>query len=416
MSFSLPFPTIRTRVTKTFFVTLCISLLTPFLSANEGSEVIGINLDSLRTSGYRVDWMNQSSSNNLRLPTILGDSLYTVDSEDNVTRYDFNSGDWLWSSPVGNKVFTLRSVTEFKDQDRVYVLSDGACYVLERATGNYPTNRTESASSRPSEKHVLPLKWVANTPAITTNHQTLTYGSTNGDTVWFNPSIGFDTHRYQIGSAIYISPTFVEGKRSTNGLLRKAIVASAKDGSLVAVDLNDIQQLWSLQYTNPVEAQVEYGTSSTVLDGDPYERSSVFIAGTDQYLRAVDLHTGKQRWNILTAKTLTDSPVFYKDRLYQQIPGDGLASFEAFPRLLTGKQLWLANDVHGNVITTTKSNQLVTWDQGNGLLQVVDPRKGGVVSTLEIPNTKTVLSDKLDNGSILILTHDNTLLRLVPRQ
>ncbi len=416
MSFRLAFPTIKSRVIKAFFMSFCISLLTPFVLGNEEPKVIGINLDSLRNSGYRIDWMNQTSSNNLRLPTILEDSLYTIDTDDNVTRYDFNSGDWLWSSPVGNKVFTLRSVSEFKDQDRVYVISDGACYVLERATGNYPTNRTESTSSRPAEKQVLPLKWVANTPAITTNKQTLTYGSTNGDAVWFNPSIGFDTHRYQIGSVIYISPTFVEGKRSNDGHMRKAIVTAARDGSLVAVDLNDIQQLWSLQYTSPVETQVEYGTSSKVLDDDPYERSSVFIAGTDQYLRAVDLHTGKQRWNILTAKTLTDSPVFYKDRLYQQIPGDGLASFEAFPRLLSGKQLWLADDVHGNVITTTKSGQLVTWDQGNGLLQVVDLRKGGVVSTVEIPNTKTVLSDKLDNGSILILTHDNTLLRLVPRQ
>ncbi len=397
-------------------VSFCIALFSPFALAIDGTELVGINLDSLRNSGYRIDWMNQSSLRDVRMPTIIGDSLYTVDADDYVTRYDFSSGEWIWSSPVGNNVFTLRSITEFKERDRVYVISDGACYVLERATGNYPTNTEEQKTNHPNERQVLPLKWIANTPAITTNQKTLTYGSTSGDAIWFDPSIGYDTHRYKIGSSVYTTPTFVEGKRSMAGLMRRAIIASAKDGSVVAIDLNDIQKLWSLQYTSPVETPVEYGTSSKVFDGDSIERTSIFIAGTDQYLRAVDLHTGKQRWNFLTAKTLTDSPVFINDRIYQQIPGDGLASFEAFPRLLSGKQVWLADDVLGSVITTTKQGQLVTWDQKNGLLQVVDPRMGGVVSTVAIPNTTSVISDKIDNGSILILTNKNTLLRLVPRR
>jgi hypothetical protein len=101
--------------------------------------------------------------------------------------------------------------------------------------------------------------------------------------------------------------------------------------------------------------------------------------------------------------------------VYQRIPSVGLGAYNAFPDVLSGEQLWIADDVFGTIITTTKRGQLVSWDQKNSLLQIVDTRKGGVVSSISLPNVKTLLSDSTSNGSLYILTNDDVLIRLAPR-
>jgi hypothetical protein len=397
-------------------VSLCLFVLPVLGQSGISDEIAGIRLESLRETGFRVDWINQSNGNDLRMPTISGDSLYILDAEDYLTRYDLHSGKWRWSSPVGNKVYQLRGITEFAKSDRVYVMSDGAVYVLERATGNYPTSRSENGSSYSGQKQMIPLKWVANTPSITTDQRFLIYGSNTGEAVWFNPSIGFDIHRYRIGSSINTPIVFAYGIRNKNGLTRDLIIGSSTDGLVTAVDVHQLNKVWDVQYTKPVETAVAFGTNSSIINDETYPRTTVFIAGADQYIHAVDLLKGKQRWNYLTTSNLTDSPVFHNDVVYQRIPNVGLAAFSAFPQSLSGNQLWVADNVKGNVITTTRNGQLVCWDIENMLLQVVDPRKGGVVSSMKIPAAKSLITDSTSEGSLYVLTTNNTMLRLIPRK
>ena len=397
------------------FASLSVFALPAASFYNQPAKAAGIQLDALRESGYRLDWMNQSNANELHLPTIIDNSLYTLDGEDHLTRYDLHSGKWLWSAPVGNQVFEIRSITEFPQANLVYILSDGAVYALEKTTGNYPSQINATGMTIAGQKQVLPLQWIANTPALTTDYRTLVYGSTNGEVVWFNPTIGFNTNRYKVGASISVQPSYVLGVRNQEGMLREALVVTSNDGNVLALDLNQVNELWTLRLTSDVVVPAVYGTNSVRLDDELFERSSVFIAGTDQYVRAMDLHTGKQRWNALTTSILTDSPFFLEDTLYQRIPSVGLAAFEAFPDVLSGHQLWIADDVFGNVITTTNRGQLVSWDEQNSILQIVDPRKGGVVSSLSIPNTKILITDSKTNGSLYILKNDDVLIRLVPR-
>ena len=394
---------------------LSVLLLPTVAFSTSPAEAAGIQLDSLRESGYRMDWMNQSNATDLHLPTIIDNSLYTLDREDHLTRYDLNSGKWLWSAPVGNQVFEIRSISEFPQANLVYIVSDGAVYALEKTTGNYPSQINEAGMTIAGQRQVVPLQWTANTPAFTTDYRTLIYGSTNGEVVWFNPAIGFNVNRYKVGSSISVQPSYVTGVRNQDGLLREVIISTSNDGNVIALDINQVSELWSHRLTSEVVSPAVHGTNSVRLDDELLERSSVFIAGTDQYVRAMDLHTGKQRWNALTTSVLTDAPFFNEDTLYQRIPSVGLAAYDAFPDMLSGKQLWLADDVFGKIITTTNRGQLVSWDQQNSLLQIVDPRKGGVVSSLSIPNTKNLITDSKTNGSLYILKNDDVLIRLVPR-
>ena len=385
------------------------------------TQIAGIELPQLRTMGFRIDWINQSTATGLRLPTITNRSLYAVDSEDYLTRYDLKSGKWLWSTPVGNQVFKLRSINESSDSKWVYVVSDGAIYIVEASSGNYPSLSTTEL--KPNDQvltaitHVKPrlnLEWIANTPAIT-DKGLLIYGSTTGDTVWFDPSIEFIEHRYQIGSSVHVQPTLVQGVRDEKGSVRRAIITPATDGSVIAVDANQIKQIWMLKLLDAVETPIACASSTEVLSGETIPRTSIFIAGSDQYLRSVDLHSGKPRWKVLCSSPLSDTSVIHHGSLYQRIPNQGLACFKAFPETSSGELVWVAEDVLGNVITTNSAGRLICWDDINRVLQVVDTRLGGVVSTLPIPNAKSLITDNEANGSLYIITEDDMLLRLVSR-
>ena len=384
------------------------------------TEIAGINLSQLREMGFRIDWINQSTATGLRMPTITNKSLYAVDNEDYLTRYDLETGKWLWSTPAGNQVFKLRSINESSNGVWAYVVSDGAIYIIEASTGNYPSrgDNDRSQGKMPNvASHLKPhieLEWVANTPAIT-NKDLLIYGSNTGDAVWFDPSIGFIENRYRIGSSVHVKPTLVHGVRDEEGALRRAIITPAADGSVIAVDANRVTQIWMLKLLDAVETPIACDTNHKTLDGETIPRTSVFISGSDQYLRSVDMHTGKPRWKVLCTSPLTDTAVLHDGSLYQRVPQSGLMCFKAFPQTSSGELLWIAENVSGNVITTNSKGRLICWDSSNRILQVVDTRLGGVVSTLPIPNAKSLIADNDVMGSLYIITEDDMLLRLVSR-
>jgi outer membrane protein assembly factor BamB len=381
-------------------------------TAQNVTEVSGVNLDQLRETGYRIDWINQPTSKGLHLPTITKDSFYTVDNSDFVSKYDIDSGKWLWSTPVGNQTYKIKSITEIKNLKRTYVLSEGGIYVIETITGDYPSN---ADTENQDNSQFFPLQEVANTSATLFNGQMI-YGSTTGNAVWFNPSIGFTASTYNIGSTIDVPPTFVAGIRTDRGMMRYAIVTASNDGTVIAIDAKDVQQLWTVSLLDSVAAPVSYGSNNRTIQNEDIPRSSVFIAGTDRYLRSVDLHTGRPRWRVLTKSPLQDSPFVLQTVVYQRIPNVGLAAFQAFPDDFSGKQNWIAENISGTVITTTKAGKLVCWDEQEKIIQIVDPRKGGIVATLPLPSIRSLTTDQQINGSLFLITEDDTILRLDPRR
>lgn len=379
------------------------------------SEVASINLDNLRNSGYRIDWMNQSNNHDLHLPTVTENSLYTLDSNDYLSKYDLMSGEWIWTSPIGNQVFELRSINESKHNGMVYIVSDGAVYVIESDSGNYPSSSRTTNSSETTAKKLYPLKLVANTPAIY-NDKYLIYGSTSGDVIWFNPEIGYSSNRYRIGSSVDVEPTFAEGSTSIDGRKKSAIITPSKNGTIIAINSRTLKQFWTLKLIDAIEAPVTYSSETSKTSTTPVPRTSVFIAGTDQYLRSVDFFSGKPRWKVLTTSKLEDSPFVLEDNVYQRIPDIGLGSYIAFPHEINAKENWLASDVSGNVITTTPDNRLVCWDENARILQIVEPRTGGVVSNVSMSSTKQLITDNKTNGSLYLITDNDMILRIVPRQ
>ncbi|MBC8200739.1 MAG: PQQ-binding-like beta-propeller repeat protein [Planctomycetes bacterium] len=400
---------IKTTLSIVIATLIAVSLPT-FAQATK--EVAGINLEQLENSGYRIDWINQPTTRGLHLPTLTETAFFTVDNADFVSKYDIDSGKWLWSTPVGNQTYKIKGISEMPNLKRTYVLSEGGVFVIESSTGNYPSNVDTKTSNN---SQFFPLVSIANTGAVSFN-DLMIYGSTNGNTVWFNPEIGFTASNYEVGSSVDITPTFVHGIRSKDGLLRKAIVSASTNGTVVAIDAVDVRQIWTIKLLDSVEAPVAFGTNSKIVDKEELPRTSVFIAGTDHYLRAVDLHSGRPRWKVLTESPLENSPFVVGDTVFQRIPAIGLASYKAFPNSFNGTQNWVASEVTGVPITTTKAGKLVCWDENVRQIQIVDTRKGGIVSTLPLPQAKSVIANSPSQGSLFLLNDSDIILRLDARR
>ena len=405
---------LRTKTTATL---LCMSAAVSMniFSSTSAQDVLvaGITLSDLHDAGYRIDWINKTSTGNLRLPTVIGNSFYTIDEDDNLSRYNAATGEWVWSNPIGNKIFEMLSISEFPDSDLVYVLSDGAVYLTYTLTGTSFAHSQEPKSNI-SIKPFYSLRLTANTSAMTTDN-TLLYGTITGDLVWLEPKTGYVNARYHVGNAISSTPILVSAAENSSISNKSLVIGTSSDGTVIAIDSRNISRTWGFKLTAPVIASVSYDTNSTLLENEKLPRSTVVIAGQDQYLRAVDLHTGKPRWKALTTSPLENSPAIYGGVLYQRIPSEGLACYETFPNDYSGKLKWTAEDVKGNVITTTSNKRLVCWDENNKKLQILDPYLGAVTATVTLPSAKQVVASNTENGALFILTEDDEIIRLALR-
>ena len=379
-----------------FFATACLACSS---ALSDDKDVVppiitsthGVSLAQLRDISYRIDWVNQKTSHDLRLVTISGDNLFAVDTFDHLVSYDIDTGSSLWSSPVGNHIYRLLGINTNEAAGQVYVNAVGAIFIFETATGNLPTraaHEVEEATDKPVQK----LNWSANTPGIMVG-PILLYGSRNGELVWHDCSIGFSSRTYAIGTSMQTTPAVSGG----------IVIATAGEGSVAAVDLKSARALWLIKLLDAVVA------TPVISNG------TVYIAGKDQYLRAIDLYTGRPRWKFLTTAELTDPPYLAGDALYQRVPGVGLISFKAAPPDITGEKRWTAKNVRGLVSTTATNGRLLCWDQENRILQEVDPAFGSITSTLELPSVRELLVDNSVQGNLYLVTDDDAIIKLIPR-
>src|SRR6185503_13584029 len=96
------------------------------------------------------------------------------------------------------------------------------------------------------------------------------------------------------------------------------IVTCGSDGTVMVINAGAATKVWDTKLLAPVV------TPPVASD------SMVYFASTDQHLYAFDLiGGGPPRWKSLTGSPLTQSPALIDDRVYQQIPGEGLACYDA---------------------------------------------------------------------------------------
>jgi outer membrane protein assembly factor BamB len=347
----------------------------PVITDMDRSHVIGPT--AARELDYRIAWQHLGAGRTIKIFTVQGDSVFFLDMENFLARIKIADGNRLWRMQIADPIEEVYGVTY--PGDRVYVTTGGSVLVLDPNTGSQ-IQRQE-------------LLQIANTEPALFN-QYLIYGSRNGQVVWHSRLVGQHWRGYQIAPAMLVPPV-VEGD---------VVAAVGNNGSVYVLSATTTRQYWNRTLLAPVLCQPAIG------------EAALYVAGTDQYLWAFDLNSGRNLWKVLHESQLVDSPVLVGERLYQQVPRAGLHCYTALPSDdLDGDLIWKTQGVNGNVLLQRRS-ELITWDRQGRRMIVVDAERGSIIKTLDLPAVTRLVAAGPNRDEIYAANDDGRVVRLVPRK
>lgn len=333
-----------------------------------------------RELGYRIDWQYPSRGTRLRRFAVQGDSVFTLDQSNVITRLRREEGDRVWRIPVASsRIEEILGITYIPEDERVYLTTGGELLVLDSINGS-PVGKQK-------------LERIANTDPLVLG-QFLVYGSRNGQIVWHSYRLDSEWRSYQISHSIQIPPIYEDGY----------VIAVGGDGRIMSLLARSATQVWSARALGPVVAPPVAGNGA------------VYVASLDQHLRAYELSEDRSPlWQYLTESPLTEAPVLINGRVYQQVAAEGLLCFDALPLDRPGGQIiWRAENASGSVLTRMRDT-LITWDRDHKRLQLVDDRLGAVIKTIDMPQIDTLIATDVERGNLYATGTDGRLIRLVPR-
>ena len=326
---------------------------------------------------YRIVWQYEGANQrSLKAMGLRGDSVYTLDQENFLTRINISDGQKRWRTQAAEPVLDVISLNVI--DDRIFLTAGSQMLVFDASNG------TQLAKWN--------LERVAGTHPVEHNGF-LIYGSRGGDLVWLSRTIGF------LDRAYHISPTF----RVPPVIRGNAIATVGVQGEVALLNADTATQYWSKMLLNPVVSRPVIG------------EELVYVAGQDQYVWGLDLGNGRATWKYFTGAPLTASPTLHEGHLYQQEPGTGLICLSAVPIDLPGGELlWSNEKVTGNVILARRG-ELFAWDAGTHRLVVLDDARGLTRTRLDLPQAQYLVAGGDKGEDIFAASPDGRVVRLTPR-
>jgi outer membrane protein assembly factor BamB len=344
----------------------------------EQAYLIGPRL--ARQLGLRIDLQTRThpeGHSGIKLLSIQHDAVFVLDGLNFLSRLRRTDLQRLWRLPVTGPVDYIQGITYQPAIERVFLTADASLLVLDNDTGSMVDKQK--------------LDSIANTAPVVFGSFFI-YGARNGQVVWHSYEIGHQWRAYQVSPTMRVKPI----------LIGDIVVATGSDGRIMVLDAASAAGIWDKRLLNEVVAEPTAG------------QGLLYVAGTDQYLWAIELDTGRTRWKYLTETPLVNSPVLIDRQLYQQIPGQGLVCFEAYPVDSPGGVIrWTASQVHGNVIGRM-GPRLFVWNAGQRRLKIVEVARGGVIDTADLPQVRHLFMDT-PTGEIFAASDDGRVIRLVAR-
>ncbi|MEE2720144.1 MAG: PQQ-binding-like beta-propeller repeat protein [Planctomycetota bacterium] len=333
--------------------------------------------------GYTVDWQFPVPSGDVDSVTSHGDRIFVVTGNNDLICLQADNGRRIWTVSVADDLEIVHSITYMPEQELVLVLTNSKLVTLDSNTG-----MTKAAVLGKAHQE---LQWIANTPGVLSGDH-LIYGARNGQLVWQTWKIGFAWKAYQAAGSLRLPPV-----QSNN-----IICTTSSDGVVSAFNADTAGQMWNARLLDGIVAEAAASDHA------------VYVAGIDQHLRAFDIRSGRTLWRVLTESALVDPPTLIGDRLYQQIPGLGLACFDALPvNKLDGDRKWLCPDNNGTVVAR-HGDTLVTWDATNKVLSTVSATQGTPIHSRQYANIDEILTTRLQDGKLLAVGDDGRLICLDP--
>jgi outer membrane protein assembly factor BamB len=310
--------------------------------------------------------------------SVQGDSIFAIDEENFLVRLRRDDGRRLWRLPVAEAVDQVQGITYMPGDQRIYLTMGGSILVLDAGNGT------------PIGRHRLDR--TASTPPLAYGSH-LIYGARNGQLIWYLHDIGFPWRTYQVARSIDLQPV----------LVGNSVVSIGSDGIVMALHAGSVAQMWSKKLLDRVVAAPAAGAGM------------IYIAGTDQYIYAIEVDTGRTRWSKLTTSPLTDPPTLVNDSLYQFVPGEGLMCLDALANDAPGGRVrWVSADVRGTVLTQ-RGRRLLVWSDRDRRMSIVEAGRGSLVEHVTLPQVTHVQATAPVDGELYAAADDGRVVRVVPR-
>jgi len=334
-----------------------------------------------RELGYRILYQATvpiQHDAGLKRVAVRGESMYVLDGDNFLTRLRHRDGEQIWRVPVAAPYNEVQGIDYIPGYGRVLVTVGGDLYELDDDTGSLIAKQD--------------LGPIASTDPVVYGGL-LIYGARNGQIVWHSWEVGHTWKAYQVSPAMRVAPL----------LLDDLIFAAGSDGRVMVIHAPSATGVWDKKLLNGVEAQ-------PVAAGD-----IVYIAGLDQYLWAIDVHTGRTHWKHLAETPLRTPPAVIDDSVYQYIPNEGLVCFEARPDDMPGGNIrWTARGVRGDVLGRD-GERLIVWDEPSRTVTLVSTGRGAVIETVRLPSVASLQATELIGGDLVAAGDDGRVSRLVPK-
>ncbi len=355
----------------------------PRRTATFGSSPVDLERDyligyqSARKLGLRINFQTQThpeDGSGIQQLSVQADGIFVLDGVNFLTRLRRSNGQRVWRLPVAGRLDVIQGINYQRVSERVFLTTTSHILVLDDDTGSMIDKQG--------------LGQIASTAPVVFGDFFI-YGSRNGQVVWHSSEVGYQWRGYQVSPTMRVAPL----------LVGSVIVAAGSDGRVMVLDAGSAAGIWNKRLLNEVVA------------APTTDNGLLYIAGLDQYLWAIDIANGRTLWKYLAEVPLNSPPTVLDGQLYQQIRGTGLHCFAPHPLNAPGGEiLWTAPEVTGEVIGAHRQ-RLFVWDADERVLAVVDAKRGGVVTTVPLPDVKHIYmlgTDELyaagDDGRVISLS------------
>lgn len=342
-----------------------------------------VPMAALQQLGFRADWQTQvpnSRGGTLQQVHARGDSIYTVDSRNLVSRVWIDRGTVVWQSPVGEATAPIEALFRVTKpgSDEIYGVSGFAIHVIDGANGIVQARQG-------LERGLGTLPTVVGPYMI--------YGTRGGHVIWHQYEVGYPWRANSLPGSISSRP-LLDGDR---------IYATSSTGAVMAMDAASTRRVWERQLVDGVAAMPAAG------DG------LLFVAGTDQHLWAFDMGSGRTVWSYFTESPLTTPPTVVGDSVLQFVPGEGLVCLQANPTdRISGVVRWRNPEGRGVVIGTHRGRVLL-WEAPTRTLRGVELATGRTAFAIELPRVDAIAPEGGEGGGLLLFRGDGTIIRLLPQ-
>ena len=359
---------------------------TQFLLAPAEARALG--LDTVWQSQVRVGGAGTAA----KVFVIPGDSVFVTDAGCHVARVLIENGSTVWANACGratDRIFDVDrtryaarlpegrngELTPTTELDEVLVTLDAGIISLDAHNGHLV--QTQRLERVPSTRALLHGRF-------------LIFGARGGQLVWQQYPIGHLWKCNELGGAILSAPIEVG----------PALAAASTTGDVLLVNPDTTRQIWRRTLPGAVQGSLAAG------DG------AVFAASADQAIHAFEASTGKTRWRHLTSKALTCNLFADDERVYGQIPGEGLVALATRPSgMLEPSVVWSAR-VPGDAICRA-GNRLLVWDAATKKLTALDAASGHIEGSAHLADVVDLEVTGATDPNLYLLGTTGTLQRLV---